>query len=430
MWVRTTLLRWFLGVTVATVATGRCLAELMDTWFPDGVPAYDMGDETTPETRLHPELQPLGIHAGAFDLSPRLDETTGYDTNASPGTHRRGSWMETNAPALAAGSDWSSDAIGAMAAVQDTRYLSAPAQNRTDATLAAAGRLDIGNGKLTLAASHVEQHEDQTGIDTIASDQPIAVRIDDARATYTLVDGPWTLEPGAVAAHWTYAATTIGGVPVSQAYRDHTVLQGSTILRYEMAPLRSVLFVLRTVDQTYLHTPAGQPSQDSLAGQALTGIDYDLDSIWRLRLLAGAEVRRFASRAYPTQTNAITESAVSWAPTGLTNIQLAVSRGTQDAAQEGVSGLTLTSATLTIEHEYLRDLIFKAVFGWQRADYFQGGHQSGSSVLLSATKVLNRSARVSVTYAQNDLHGTQAETNPLATNYSRGLALLTLSFGI
>lgn len=430
MWVRTTLLRWFLGATVATVVTGRSLAELMNTWFPDGVPAYDMGDETTPETRQHPELQPLGIHAGTFDLGPRLDEALGYDTNASPASRRRGSWLTTTAPLLTAASDRSGDAIGATAAAQDSRYLTTPAQNRTDVTLAAASRLDIGNDRLTLAASHVEQHEDRTGIDTIASDRPIALRIDDVRATYTLADGRWTLEPGAEAAHWTYAATTIGGTPVSQAYRDRTVLQAGTTLLYEMAPLRSLLFVLRTVDQTYPHTPAGQPSPDSLAGQALAGIDYDLDSIWRLRLLAGVEQRRFASRTYPAQTNAITESAVSWAPTGLTNIQLAVSRGTQDAAQEGVSGLTLTSARLSVEHEYLRDQVFKAVFGWRQADFFQGGHQTGTSVLLGVTKVLNRSARVSVTYAQNDLHGTRTATDPLATGYSRGLALLTVSFGI
>lgn len=42
------------------------------------------------------------------------------------------------------------------------------------------------------------------------------------------------------------------------------------------------------------------------------------------------------------------------------------------------------------------------------------------------TWVLNRNARLSLTYDQTDLHGSSIATEALATGYSRGLGLITL----
>ena len=41
----------------------------------------------------------------------------------------------------------------------------------------------------------------------------------------------------------------------------------------------------------------------------------------------------------------------------------------------------------------------------QRADFFQGGHQTGTTAELGMTWVMNRNARLSFTYDQTDLHG-------------------------
>jgi hypothetical protein len=85
---------------------------------------------------------------------------------------------------------------------------------------------------------------------------------------------------------------------------------------------------------------------------------------------------------------------------------------------------------LTIDHEYLRDLLFKASIGLQRADFFQGGHQSGFTAAVGATWVLNRSARLSFTYDQIDLQAARTAAGALGTGYSRGLGLITLRVGL
>ena len=110
--------------------------------------------------------------------------------------------------------------------------LSLPSQDRTDGTVSAGGRIDIGDNKLTLAAAHVSQHEDRGAIHTIASDRPIAFQLDNIRASYLITDGRWSIVPGFEATNWTYSGTTVQGIPTSQAYRDRVVVQSGVTVRY------------------------------------------------------------------------------------------------------------------------------------------------------------------------------------------------------
>lgn len=430
MWARSTLIRGFLIIVLAICLAGRAVAGLMTALFPDGVPGYDTQDGVTVETRLHPEQMPLGVREGAFQFSPSLNESFGYSSNALPGPYRRGSWQVVTNPVLAITSDWSRDAFGANISVRDTRMASIPSQNRTDVTASVGGRIDVGAGKLTIAAAHVSQHEDRGQIDTIASDRPIAFQLDDVRASYAITEGRWSIVPDVQAANWTYAATTILGIPSNQSHRDRIAAQAGVTVRYELAPLRNVVLVIRAIGQDYTHTPVGQPGLNSTGYQVLAGIDYNNNSVWRWRLLAGGEMRRFASPVYPEQKTLIAEAGAVWSPSGLTTISATVNRGTTDAEQEGVSGLVYTAARLTIDHEYLRDLLFKASIGLQKADFFQGGHQTGTTAGLGVTWVMNRNARLSFTYDQTDLHGSSSAANSSVTGYSRGIGLVTLRLGL
>jgi hypothetical protein len=207
-------------------------------------------------------------------------------------------------------------------------------------------------------------------------------------------------------------------------------VQAGVTARYEFAPLRSVVLVVRGIGQDYMHTPISQPKLDSTSYQVLAGIDYDDNTVWRWRLLVGGEARRFASPQYPAQNTLIAEAGVAWSPSGLTTIKATISRDTEDAEQEGVSGLVYSAARLTVDHEYLRDLLFRASIGLQRADFFQGGHQSGITAGLGVTWVIDRNMRLSFTYDQTDLRGSSIPASGLGTGYSGGVGLLTLRLAL
>ncbi len=135
MFGRSTLLSGFLAISLLVCLAGRAMAELMTALFPDSVPGYDADDGIAVDTHLNPEQMPLGVREGAFRFLPSLDESFGYTSNAAA--------RPESARELADRDRTSGgcrirlverDAIGAVASAQDTRYVSLPSQDSTDAT--------------------------------------------------------------------------------------------------------------------------------------------------------------------------------------------------------------------------------------------------------------------------------------------------------
>jgi len=406
-------------------------AAWLDTLFPPGVPGYSAEPGVTVVSRLRPDTQPEGVPAGAFILHPTWEQSIGYDSNVLGGPAPLGSWVLGTRPSLLAASNWSRDALGLYVGADDRRDLGAPAQSRTNWTASLGGSLDIGRDRLTLAVAHIDSHEDRTDLDALPTDRPVPFQVDDVRASYAWLSGRWTVTPNLEAASWKYGATSILGVPANQSYRDRTVLQGGTTVSYALAPQRTLVVVIRAIGQDYTHSSPGAASLNSTGYQALAGFDYADDAVWRFRLLLGAEHRDFAAAAYPARTAAIAEGEIAWMPSGLTTVTAVFARSMEDAAQEGVAGFTYTSARLTLDHELQRDLLLHASAGLQRADFLQSGTQQTSySLGVGATWLVNRRAQVSATYDFTGQQGSGSAALPLSGSYARGLALLTLRFGL
>ena len=424
--------------TIAAVALGcACLAkgaaaDWLDTLFPPGVPGYNDEPGVTVQSRLHPETQPPGIRNGPWLLRPAWQQSIGYDSNVLGGPAPLGSWTVNTQPSVLLSSDWSRAALGAYIALDDRRDLNAPAQSRTDGTASLGGTVNFGQDRLTLAAAEIDGHEDRTALDALPTDRPVPFQVQDLRASYAWTLGRWVITPSADAASWHYGSATILGAPAGQAYRDRDVFQGGATISYDLAPQRSLVLVTRAIGQDYQHALPGQPSLNSTGYQALAGIDYAEDGVWRYRLLLGAEHRDFAASAYPSRTAAITEAEVAWMPSGMTTLAATVSRSMEDAAQEGVSGYTFTSARLTLDHELRRDVLLHASAGVQRADFLQGGTwQAGYTLGLGATWLVNRRVQISATYDLTDQHGSApTPTLPLSGDYTRSVGLLTLRLAL
>lgn len=412
-------------------AGGGAAAAWLDTLFPTGVPGYGAEPGVTVVSRLRPETQPQGMPVGAFLLRPSWEQSIGYDDNVLGGRAPLVSWVVDTHPSLLLSSGWSRDALGLFVSADDRRDLGAPAQSRTDWTASLGGSLDIGRDRLTLGVAHIASHQDRTELDALPTDRPVPVQVDDVRASYAWMSGRWTVTPALEASSWQYGATSILGAPASQSYRDRSVLTGGVTVRYELAPQRNLVFVTRAIGQDYPHPSPGGSKLNSTGYQALVGIDYDDDAVWRYRLLLGAEHREFAAAAFPARTAAVAEGEIAWMPSGLTTVTAVVTRSMEDAAQEGVAGFTYTTARLTLDHELRRDLLLHASAGLQRADFLQGGtQQTGYSLGVGASWLVNRRVRLSATYDFTEQRGSASAALPLSGDYTRGLALLTLRFGL
>ena len=416
------------GSRLALVACGFALlggtaaADMLSGLLPAGVPGYGTAPGVTIASRLHPESDAQGVRAGAFLLRPVLEEGFGYDS-APFGSVPGGSWLAGTRPSLLVSSRWSRHALGAYVAADDRRYLGQPAQSRTDGTVSLGGALDIGRDRLTLSTAHLWQHEDRTQIGALATDRPVPFQLDDARMSYALNAGRWSMTPSLQVSSWHYGDATMQGAPLPQTYRDRRLLEGGLTLDYELASRSDVLLTGRGLEQHYLAAQPGQPTRDSKSFQLLLGYAGDDGGVWRYRMLAGLETRQFA--AWSAHTGAIGEAALTWNVTGLTTVTALATRSMEDAAQEGVAGFTYSAAKLTVDHEYRRDVLLHASAAVQRADYLDGGGvQAGYAAGASATWLMNRRVHLSASYDLSVLHGS------VPAGYTRQLALLTVRFGL
>ena len=420
------------GVAIACVlACGGVQAELLSAYFPPGVPGYGEAPGVTVLSRARPEYENPGTRLGSFIVQPRIEEGLAYDSNVFGSANPRGSWIVGTHPSLLVNSDWSRNSVGGYFSLDDWRYLDQPQQSRTNWSAAVGGTLAVGRDQLSLAVAHLLLHQDRTELDALPSDTPVAYQVDDVRASYTIALDRLSITPSLNFTTYHYSSTTILGAAAPQSYRDRNVLQAATTARYELAPQRNLVVVIRALDSHYTEPQLGQPTRDSTGYQALVGIADDADAMWRYHVLVGWELRDFAASQYQSHQAPIAEAALIWSPSGLTTVTTTLTRSIEDAAQEGIAGYTYTRARLTVDHEYLRNVLLQASTGLQHADFLQGGGQDTAFLFgVSATWLINRHMRLAATYDFTDQRGSSNPTLQTTGNYTRSIGLLTLRFGL
>jgi opacity protein-like surface antigen len=194
---------------------------------------------------------------------------------------------------------------------------------------------------------------------------------------------------------------------------------------------REVLLVTRVLDTHYDNPVPGTPTNNSASWQALLGVDYDGNTVWRFRMLGGVEYRQSESTAIASQTTGIAEAEITWQPSGMTTMRATAVRGIEDAAQTGLSNYTYDSARLSLDHEYLRNVLLNASATVREATFNQtGGQQFGFAFGAGATWLVNRNARLSLTYDFTDVRNAHLAAGTVAGDYTRGLTLLTLRLGL
>ena len=407
-------------------------AQLLTSLFPDGVPGYGTEQGVTVQSRARPAFDPLGIRIGTVMIRPLLERVHRLrqqhirrpnpsrrvgdrDAAVGPDGHRR---VGRQRRALFVSAD-------------DVRYLGEPSQNRTDGAAFLGSTFNIGRDKLTLGFGYLTQHEDRTALDALPSDRPVAFTVANLRASYDATFGRFTATPAIDLNRWRFDNTTILGVPISEAARDRTTAQAALTLRYGWMSGRDLLLVSRVLDTHYDHPAAGVPSNNSTRGKrwpaSITMTTRSgVTGFWEVWNIA----RRPRRRSRP-QTTGIAEAEVTWSPSGLTTVRAAAARGIEDAAQTGLSSYTYTAARLTVDHEYLRNVLLNASATVRHASFYQtGGQQLGMAFGVGTTWLINRNFRLSLTYDFTDVRNAHLPAGTVAGDYTRGLTLLTLRVGL
>lgn len=401
--------------------------------LPDLPIAVIPGSATEPgvtvQSRLRPAFDPIGIQAGAARIYPQLDESLGFDSALLGAQGGRSLVLQTH-PSVRLAADDPDHPFGLTIDLTNARTPALPAQSRTDASVAAGGALPVADGRLSLGASDQFLHQNSTDLDALPSDEPIAFRVQTVEASYARSWDRLTLTPSLSLASWRFSNATIGGAAVSQAYRDRIVLRSGLTASYEVMPLRNLVVTLRDASQFYTETPTGAPTSNSRQIGLLAGIDDASDGLWHYRLLAGWERRSYGFGGFASHSAGVGEADVVLTPDEMTTLTASLTRSIEDAAQEGSAGFVYTSARLTADYEWRRDVLLEATGALERAALLQpDGRQTIATAGVQVTWLLNRRLRLigSTTVWASRSAG---EQTTLGGSFVRTLSLLTVRVGL
>ncbi len=426
-----------MAIAAAVSLTHAAGAQNIQTYFPSGSGGYDQEIGVTVLSRARPLYTSPGIRAGSFVISPNIDQSLDYSSNVD-GNSGSGGWESHTSGSVAVGSDWDRNSIAATAGVTRNQYLGIPQDSYTDWNIGLGGSYTIGRGGLVAEYAHQTTHTLGSSIGAINTTTPALEQIDSGQLAYTFNLGNFTVTPSVSFGAYRFGPATVSGQTVSQEFLNHNMIVGEVVGRYSMSEEGSLLVVMRAGNVTYLHPMAGQPSNNAQDYQLLGGVDYQGESVWRYRLLAGVEVGVFQAAQYPTRAVPIAEGSVIWTPTGLTTVTGSLSSEIGAPATSGTNGAIYTRASLVADHELLPNLFVQARGSIAYLQYLQdgGGTQTEESVGGGVTWLVNQYARVSLSYdfTRQSGNNSTAISPALATQttgaFMQHVVALTLHFGL
>lgn len=388
-----------LTTALVVAPTGAARAQLLDQLFSPGAPGYQIEPGVTVLTRERPDFDFPGIRTGGFLTHPQVTESFGYDDNVTGTRRARGSALVETRLNLQTASDLPRYGVTAGITVDDYRYLDQPRQSLTNWIASLGGTYDLGRDKASLNYYHSNLNQSPRDLDTPLLDRPIAYRVDSLIGTYQVPINRLSLRPELTLSRFDFDNGTVAGQPYLQKFRNRNVITPGLVVSYELAPRRSIVVVARNSTANYTNRVVDTPKRDYNNSSLLAGLDYDGGGLWRYRVLAGYEVRTFSSNAIKTLQAPVVEATAIYTPTGLTTLIGTVARRIQDSADETTVGYTETAINLSVDHEYLRNVLLRAQGGVYLDSYNKNqGSQTLYSAGVGATWLLNRNVRLAATY--------------------------------
>lgn len=408
-------------------------AQVINQLFPVEVQSLNSAENESVLARPRTDYSPLGVHVGDFTITPQAGESFGYDSNINGLSSGPGSALLNTKASINVASDWSRDSLGGFLSVDNFHYLTQSDEDRTNWTASVIGSYNVGDDKFSGSYTHLNLNETAQDIGAVLTETPLPFTVDDVRLNYEIqTRSPLSLTPEAEYTAYRFSSDVIGGV--NQDYRNRDVVQGGVTTRYELGPLRDLVFVVQGTHIDYTSSDIGIPDRDSNGATVLFGIDYSAAGVFRYRALVGYQVRQYVNSAYSNIAEPIFEGSVTWTPTLLTTVTANALRDIQDAADDSISGYTYTTGRIEVDHELRRNILLNAHTQIQIADETSkvanlpgilqsGGSETQYNVGIGATYLLNRLVHISATFDYNNQRD-QVGTG----SFTESVGLITVTF--
>ena len=439
-----------LGLLVAALPLGKAQAQLGDS------PEVQRG--ITVVNRQRPDYDPLGVRLGGFRLNGGIEAGPGWDSNLF-GRRRNvvsdGFAEERGNVNLR--STWTNHAVGVSANSTNRQYFSQSQLDWNDWDIGGFGRYDFSADTALLGQyRHYRSHLDVYSFDVQAAGivQPVAYESDEVSVTGNTRFNRLGLIAQGVYRTFDFEERVIGTTPTPLLQDGFTAPQngfntsrnsfntviGALGASYALAPGRNITAVVRVQDIQYtssgsgFQNPAFNPqnifdnprNRNSFTWEALAGFDYDFDGVWQARIGLGWRHREYEGPIRPLEGPAV-EAGLTYAPTQLTTVRFRLTRTIEESIRQDSVSFQRTQAGLTLDHEYLRNVLLQGDVLYDRREY-ESPNQTASDMVLTLTAryLLNRNASVVASYG----YRRRLEATGGFREFDRNLLQVRLRFAI
>jgi hypothetical protein len=361
---------------------------------------------TSVRERPRPDYEAIGVHAGAFNLFPRLTAEAELNDNiyAGPSGFTESDLVFHIRPEIGLRSNWNVHQLNAYARANFNRFSENETENTEEYGVGANGRLDIVRGSnLYAGADYQKLTEPRT-----APTAPAAA----AKPTeYTLfqgnVGGVHEFNRLRVSGRFDYSDFDYDnnvlrtGAPLLQDDRDREVAVGTARAEYAVSPATAFFVAGRLNSRDYrLAVGADGFNRDSSGYAATAGVNFDVSAVARGEIEVGYLNQDYDDARLRSIRGMALAGRVEWFPTELTTIGLSVTRSVEEATVAGASGFLSTGGGVQIDHELLRNVLLNAQASYTE-DQYRGVDRKDKRTAASAgaTYLLNHAAALSLTYS-------------------------------
>ncbi len=387
-------------------------------------PRPDRGETVT--NRPRPELDPLGVRAGSFLVSPRLRVQEIYNDNIfATDTDKKDDFITLIRPQLDIASDWNNHAFDVRANGTIGRHADQTEEDFEDFSVGANGRLDITQrAKLRAGVSYDRLHEGRGSPDDVRREdgslpvEPTIFDVGSAFLTYEQWFGRFLLELNGAADQLDYDnVMTEDGGTINNDDRDRAIIAGGLKLGYELIPGYTA-FVRSAVDhRRYDNLDAFNPRDRDSDGYLIeVGTDLNLTGVLFGDAAIGYRSQDYDDLRLDTVGGIAGRASLTWTPTGLTTASAFITREIIETTADAAAAIFETSGRLVLDHELLRNLLLQARVSVTNDD-FEGIDRSDTYIAagFGVNYLMNRYLRLDLNYDYLDL-GSDAQDQDFTAN--------------
>ena len=337
--------------------------------------AYAQTDSrtTTVMDRPREELDAQGIRQGSFLIFPSIEAKIETDDNIFATTNNTISDnILTVSPGVRADSNWNSHFLSVKASTDVVSYHHYNAEDYSDYSLGANGRVDIQRDmNVTGGVTREKRHEDRSSPDDADGKEPTAYTINGLDAGFFNKWNRVSLNAdfGMRQSDYRDVETSAGAV-TNNDDRDRNEFKYSVRGGYEIQPEYEAFaqLIYTNVDYRESLDDAGV-NRDSKGYEVRGGARLDFTGLVFGDVFLGYLKRDYDDATLRTVDGIAAGIDMTWNITPLTTLKGGLTREVSESTQTGTSGLFSTTVNASVDHELLRNLIVSGKLGATKDEY-------------------------------------------------------------